>query len=110
MMADEPVTGAQGEPGLSGRERRAIAILSALSAAWPSTLKLVSLNGRLSVVRSHDPRYVLSPTERAKAVLASFDGIPSDGTPSGVQEPCGVCGGLIDGLPVSVHEDCLSGE
>jgi hypothetical protein len=100
------VTGADGEVPLSGRERRAIAVLSALASAWPSTLKLVSLDGKLSVVRARDPRYALG--DRSVSLLASFPDIPSDGYPSGVATPCGVCGGLVEGLPVSVHEECIS--
>ena len=104
-MSDD-TDAASNEPDLSGRERRAIAVLHGLSTAWPSTLKLVSIDGTLHVVRAHDPRYALSGS--STAFLGTFEGIPSDGSPAGVREVCAACGGLIEGMPVSVCEGCVS--
>lgn len=61
-------------------EATAIRQLRLLARRWPQTLKLVSMDGNLHVIRTSDPRYGLSfGPDRQEAIVADIDGIPNDG-------------------------------
>lgn len=65
---------------LTGPERNAIAALQRLAKRWPRSLKLVSMDGALAVIRNGDPRYGASGgVERQECIIAHVDGIPNDG-------------------------------
>jgi hypothetical protein len=65
---------------LSDGERKAIAALQRLAKRWPQTLKLVSMDGGLHVIRNGDERYgTRFGTDRQESVIASIYGIPNDG-------------------------------
>lgn len=67
---------------LTHEEHLAIEHLRRVAARWPQTLRLVSMDGGLSVVRNCDPRYDFDyghPAERQQAILANIEGIPNDG-------------------------------
>jgi hypothetical protein len=70
------------ESELTDDERRAIASLQRLGTRWPQTLKLVSMDGALSVIHANDPRFESEHRhagERQECILAHIDGIPNDG-------------------------------
>jgi hypothetical protein len=70
------------EAALSDVERKAIASLERLAKRWPRSLKLVSMDGSLAVIRNGDPRFDSEQrvgVERQACVIAHIDGIPNDG-------------------------------
>jgi hypothetical protein len=69
---------------LTSEERNAIAALERLAKRWPQTLKLISMDGNLHIVRAGDPRADLQfgsamGQERQEAIIADIEGIPNDG-------------------------------
>lgn len=67
---------------LTYAEGRAIRDLHMLARRWPQTLKLVSMDGGLQVIRNGDPRFDIdygTGPERQQCVLADICGIPNDG-------------------------------
>ena len=79
-----PVTAAEPDDNgnmITDDERRAIEDLRRLARKWPPTLRLVSMDGNLSVVHADDPRYALdnSIVARQECILADIHGIPNDG-------------------------------
>jgi hypothetical protein len=79
-----PVPDAEDEnyAALTDEERRAVASLQRLAKRWPQSLKLISMEGSLGVIRTADPRWVddTKPSfERQAAIIADIDGIPNDG-------------------------------
>lgn len=82
-MADRPypdLADASLAGDLTDPELAAIASLQRLAKRWPQSLKLVSMDGNLSVIRADDPRMLADyGPERQEAVIADIDGIPNDG-------------------------------
>jgi hypothetical protein len=79
---DPQVHDFEGDNGdaLTEEEFKAIRGLQLLAYRWPRSLMLISTEGRLVVVHASDPRWSEpSGADRAKAVLADFPEIPSDG-------------------------------
>jgi hypothetical protein len=65
---------------LSVPEVRAIIMLKALARNWPQTLKLVSMDGGLSVIHTDDWRFGhFDRIERQESILAEIAGIPNEG-------------------------------
>ena len=69
---------------LTSEERNAIAALERLAKRWPPSLKLISMDGNLHVIRNGDARYHLGEGRadghvRQQAIIADIDGIPNDG-------------------------------
>jgi hypothetical protein len=66
---------------LTGPERAAIASLQRLAKRWPRSLKLLSYDSALCVIRSADSDRISDDcdVERQNLILADIDGIPNDG-------------------------------
>lgn len=65
---------------LTAEERRAIAALKRLAKTWPRSLRLISMEGSLHVIRTND-RDFLDPDsdDRSAGVIADIHGIPNTG-------------------------------
>ena len=71
-----------GEEMATDPERAAIGALQRLAKRWPSSLKLISMDGNLHVIHQDDTDTVASSLpapERQARILADIDGIPNDG-------------------------------
>jgi hypothetical protein len=74
-----PATGDNGDD-LTVAEAAAIENLRRLARAWPQTLRLISMDGALSVIHADDWRFGhFDRTMRQESILAEIDGIPNEG-------------------------------
>lgn len=71
-----------GEETATGPERAAIGALQRLAKRWPSSLKLISMDGNLHVIHQDGSDHASgfdSASERQARILADISGIPNDG-------------------------------
>jgi hypothetical protein len=75
----EPARGDNGDD-LTIPEAMAIENLKRLARAWPQTLKLISMDGQLSVIHEGDWRFGhFDRIMRQETILAEIAGIPNEG-------------------------------
>lgn len=68
------------EFNLTAEEAKVIASLQRLAKRWPNTLRLVSMDGSLHVVRADDDRFHSEDSmERVQSIIADIHGIPHEG-------------------------------